>query len=91
MCWSCRELTHAQFGIIPKNCAPYHLSNLDPTIITSTWIPPLDYHVKYVSGQMMLIKCYFAIIIMVDTIYFASSQSSLKFPSTIGIVHHVLM
>ncbi len=26
-----------------KNCAPYHLSNLDPTIITSTWIPPLDY------------------------------------------------
>ncbi len=26
-----------------KNCAPYHLSNLDPTIITSTWILPLDY------------------------------------------------
>jgi hypothetical protein len=26
-----------------KNCAPYHLSNLDPTIITSAWIPPLDY------------------------------------------------
>ncbi len=26
-----------------KNCAPYHLPNLDPTIITSTWIPPLDY------------------------------------------------
>jgi len=26
-----------------KNCAPCHLSNLDPTIITSTWIPPLDY------------------------------------------------
>ncbi len=26
-----------------KNCVPYHLSNLDPTIITSTWIPPLDY------------------------------------------------
>ncbi len=26
-----------------KNCAPYHLPNLDPTIITSTWILPLDY------------------------------------------------
>jgi len=25
-----------------KNYAPYHLLNLDPTIITSTW-PPLDY------------------------------------------------
>jgi hypothetical protein len=26
-----------------KNCAPYHLPNLDPTIIMSTWIPPFDY------------------------------------------------
>jgi len=26
-----------------KNYAPCHLSNLDPTIITSTWIPSLDY------------------------------------------------
>jgi hypothetical protein len=26
-----------------KNCAPYHLLNLDPTIIMLTWIPPLDY------------------------------------------------
>jgi len=26
-----------------KNCAPCHMSNLDPTIITLTWIPPLDY------------------------------------------------
>jgi hypothetical protein len=26
-----------------KNCAPCHLPNLDPTIITSTYIPPLDY------------------------------------------------
>jgi hypothetical protein len=26
-----------------KNYAPYHLPNLDPTIIMSTWIPPLDY------------------------------------------------
>jgi hypothetical protein len=26
-----------------KNCAPYHLPNLDPTIITLTRIPPLDY------------------------------------------------
>jgi hypothetical protein len=26
-----------------KNCVPYHLLNLDPTIFMSTWIPPLDY------------------------------------------------
>jgi hypothetical protein len=26
-----------------KNCAPCHLPNLDPTIITLTWSPPLDY------------------------------------------------
>jgi hypothetical protein len=26
-----------------KNCAPYYLLNLDPTIIMSTWIPPLNY------------------------------------------------
>jgi hypothetical protein len=26
-----------------KNCAPYHLPNLDLTIITLTWIPPLGY------------------------------------------------
>jgi hypothetical protein len=39
----------------------------------------------------MLIKCCFAIIIMVDTIYFASSRSSLKFSSAFGIVNHVLL
>ncbi len=26
-----------------NHLTPYHLSNLDPTIIMSTWIPPLDY------------------------------------------------
>jgi hypothetical protein len=26
-----------------KNYAPCHLPNLDPTIYTLTWIPPLDY------------------------------------------------
>jgi len=26
-----------------KNCALCHLPNLNLTIITSTWIPPLDY------------------------------------------------
>jgi hypothetical protein len=26
-----------------KKFAPCHLLNLDPTIITSTWIPPLEY------------------------------------------------
>ncbi len=39
----------------------------------------------------MLIRCYFAIIIMVDTIYSASSRSSLKFPLAFGTVHHVLL
>jgi hypothetical protein len=28
---------------------------------------------------------------MVDTIYFASSQSSLQFPSAFGTVHHVFL
>jgi hypothetical protein len=39
----------------------------------------------------MLIKCYYAIIVMVDTISSASNRSSLKFPPTIGIVHHVFL
>jgi hypothetical protein len=39
----------------------------------------------------MLIRCYFAIIIMVDTIYFASSWSSFKFLLAFGTVHHVLL
>ncbi len=48
-------------------------------------------HVRYVKGQMMLIKCFFVIIVIMDTIYSTSSQSSLKFPPTFGIVHHVLL
>ncbi len=41
-----------------KNCAPYHLPNLDPTIIMSTWIPPLDYPCQvcqrtYDANQML--------------------------------------
>jgi hypothetical protein len=39
----------------------------------------------------MLIRCCFVIIVMVDTIYFASSRSSLKFPPAFGTVHHVLL
>jgi len=39
----------------------------------------------------MLIRCCFAITVMVDTISSASSQSSLKFPPAIGTVHHVLL
>jgi len=39
----------------------------------------------------MLIRCCFAITVMVDTISFASNRSSLKFSPTIGIVHHVLL
>ncbi len=74
-----------------KNYAPCHLPNLDPTIITLTWIPPLDYPCQYVRGKTMLIKCCFAIIIMVDTIYSTSSRSLVKFPPAFGIVHHVLL
>jgi hypothetical protein len=40
---------------------------------------------------MVLIECCFAIIEMVDTIYYASSWSSLKFPLAFGIVHHVFL
>jgi len=58
-----------------KNRVPCHLPLLDSTIITSTWIPPLYIHVKYVKGQTMLIRCCFTIIVMVDTIYFASSRN----------------
>jgi hypothetical protein len=39
----------------------------------------------------MLIRCCFAIIVMVDTIYSASSRSSLKFSLAFGTVHHVLV
>ncbi len=39
----------------------------------------------------MLIRCCFAIIIIMDTIYSASSQSSFKFPLAFGIVHHVFL
>jgi hypothetical protein len=65
-----------------------------------TWILPssrrlgllhLTIHVKYVKGHTMLIKCCFAIIIMVDTISSASSQSSLKFPLIFGTVHNVFL
>jgi hypothetical protein len=39
----------------------------------------------------MLIRCYFEITIMMDTISSASSRSSFKFPPTFGIIHHVLL
>jgi hypothetical protein len=48
-------------------------------------------NVRYVRGQMMLVRCYFVIIIMVDTIYFASIWNSFKFPSGFGTVHHVFL
>ncbi len=90
MCWSYKELTDAQFVIIPKIVHP---------ATCRTWILPssrrlgflhLIIHVKYVRGRMMLIRCYFVTTVMVDTISSASNRSSLKFPSASGIVHHVL-
>ncbi len=91
MCWSCKELTDAQFRIIPK---------IVRFAICRTWILSssrrlgflhLIIHVRYVRGRTMLIRCYFAITIMVDTISFASSRSSFKFSSVIGTIHHVLL
>jgi hypothetical protein len=91
MCWSCKELTDAQFRIIPKIVRP---------TTYRTWILPssrqlgflhLIIHIRYVRGQMMLIRSCFAITIMVDTISFTSSQSSFKFSLAIGIVHHVIL
>jgi len=66
-----------QTGILPSSCRLGFLH--------------LSIHVKYVRGQTMLIRCYFAIIVMVDTIYFASSWSSFKFLSAFSIVHRVLL
>ncbi len=91
MCWSYKELTDAQFEINPKIVRP---------ATCRTWTLPssrrlgflhLIIHVRYVRGQTMLIKCCFATTVMVDTISSASSRSSLKFPSAIGTVHHVLL
>jgi len=91
VCWSCKELTDAQFGIIPKTMRP---------ATCQTWILPssrwlgflhLTIHVKYVKGQTMLIRYCFVIIVMVDTIYFASSRSSLKFLPAFSTIHHVLL
>jgi hypothetical protein len=91
VCWSYKELTGAQFVIIPKIVRP---------ATCRTWILPssrrlgflhLIIHVKYVRGRTMLIRCCFVTTIMVDTISSASNQSSLKFPLAIGTVHHVLL
>ena len=91
MCWNCTELIDAQFGIIPK---------IVRLATCQTWILPssrrlgflhLIIHVSYVIGRTMLIKCCFATIVMVDTIFFASNQSSLKFLPAFGTVHHVLL
>jgi len=81
----------AQFKIIPK---------IMRLATCRTWILPssrrlgflhLIIHVRYVKGWMMLIRCYFVTTVMVDTIFSASSRSSLKFSPTIGTVHHVLL
>jgi hypothetical protein len=88
VCWSYKELTDTQFRIIPKLVLP---------ATCLIWILPsscrlgflhLIIHVRYVKRQTMLIRCCFAIIVMVDTISYASSWSSFKFSSSFGIIHH---
>jgi hypothetical protein len=81
----------AQFRIIPKIV---RLATCQTWILLSSHqlgFHHLTTHVRYVKEQTMLIKCCFAIIAMVDTIFYASNQSSLKFLLAFGIVHHVLL
>ncbi len=91
MCWSYKELMDAQFVIIPKIVRP---------ATCRTWILPsscqlgflhLIIHVRYVRRRTMLIRCCFVTIVMVDTIFSTSSQSSLKFLPAISTVNHVLL
>ncbi len=91
MCWSYKELTDTQFEIIPKIVRP---------ATCQTWTLPSSHrlgflhliiHVRYVRGRTMLIRCCFATTVMVDTISSALNRSSFKFPSAIGIVHHVFL
>jgi hypothetical protein len=66
VCWSCKELTYAQFWTTPKFVRP---------TTYQTWILPsscqlgvlhLIIHVKYVRGHTMLIRCCFVIIVSND-------------------------
>jgi hypothetical protein len=45
----CTNQDHSQ------NCAPCHLSNLDPIISTSTWIPPLEVCKRTNNADQMLL------------------------------------
>ncbi len=40
-----------------KNSAPCHLLNLDHTIITLTWIPPLDYPCQKTDDADQMLLC----------------------------------
>ncbi len=81
----------AQFGIIPKivRLATYQIWILQSS--RQLGFLHLIIHVRYVRGQTMVIRCCFAITVMVDTISSTSSRSSLKFPLAIGTVHHALL
>ncbi len=91
VCWSYKELIDAQHEITPKIM---RLTTYQIWILPSSrrlGFIPLTIHVRYVQGQMMLIRCYFAVTIMVDTISSALNRSSFKFPPTFAIVHHVFL
>jgi len=82
---------NAQFEITPKIVRPAtHRNKIVPSSRQFGFLH-LTIHVRYVKGQTMLIRCCFVIIVMVDTIYSASSRISLKFAPTFGNVHHVLL
>jgi hypothetical protein len=74
-----------------KNCAPCHLPNLDPTIITLTWIPPRDYSCEVCQRRDDADHMLFCDNYNGGYHLFCSSWSSLKFPLAFGIIHHVLL
>ncbi len=71
-----------------KNYAPCHLLNLNPTIITSIWIPPLDYPCQVCQRTDD-----------VDQMLFCDNCNGgyhlfclkLKFPLVISIICHVFL
>jgi hypothetical protein len=74
-----------------KNCVPYHLPNLDPTIITSTWIPPLDYPCQVC--QMINDADYMLLCDNCNGGYhlFCLKPELIQISSTFGTIHHVLL
>jgi hypothetical protein len=74
-----------------KNCAPCHLPNLDLTFIILTWILPFDYPCQVCQRTDGVDQMLFCDNCNGGYHLFCLKWSSLKFLSTFGIVHHVLL